>query len=141
MFFFSRFRPNPYTRMCVSTIGSYSTLGKIVKKHGKTQVESWVLGFSLIFDFSVYLKNSSRITFPPSGGGPCSRSLRCSKEQGGRPGGRAVRANTGPGTKSQGPRSCWTGAWGGMALGRGGGIYIVIYIYIYPNIQEISVML
>ena len=66
--------------MCVSTIGSYSTFGKIVKKHGKTQVESWVFGFSLIFDFSVYLKNSSRITFPPSGGGPCSRSLRCSKE-------------------------------------------------------------
>ena len=27
--------------------------------HGKTQVESWVWGFSLIFDFSVYLKNSS----------------------------------------------------------------------------------
>ena len=24
--------------MCVSTIGSYSTLGKIVKKYGKTQV-------------------------------------------------------------------------------------------------------
>ena len=37
---------------------------------GKSQVESWVLGFSLIFDFSVYLKNSSRITFPTSGGGP-----------------------------------------------------------------------
>ena len=74
--------------MCVSTIGSYSTFGKIVKKHGKTQVESLFLGFSLIFDFSVYLKNSSRITFPPSGGGPCSRSLWCSKELGGRPGGR-----------------------------------------------------
>ena len=57
-------------------------------KYGKTQIESWVFGFSLIFDFSVYLKNSSRITFPPSGGGPCSRSLRCSKEQGGRAGGR-----------------------------------------------------
>ena len=56
-----------------------STSGKIMKNHGKAQVESWVWGFSLIFDFSVYLKNSSRITFPSSGGGPCSRSLRCQK--------------------------------------------------------------
>ena len=32
--------------MCVSTIGSYSTFGKNVKKHGKTQVESWVFGLS-----------------------------------------------------------------------------------------------
>ena len=85
--FFCCFRPNPYTRMCVSTIGSYSFFCKIVKTHGKSQVESWIFGFSLIFDLSVYLKNSSRVTFPPSGGGPCSRSSRCSKEQGGRPGG------------------------------------------------------
>ena len=70
--FFFLFSAEPYTRMCVSTVGSYSTFGNIVKKYGKTQVESWVSGFSLIFDFSVYLKNSSRITFPPSGGGPCS---------------------------------------------------------------------
>ena len=75
--------------MCVSTIGSYSTFGKTVNKHDKTQVESWVFGFSLIFDFPVYLKNSSRITFPPSGGGPCSRSLIKVLEGTGRPAGRA----------------------------------------------------
>ena len=48
------FRPNPYTRMCVSTIGSYSTFAKNVKTHGKSLVESCVFGFSLIFDSSVY---------------------------------------------------------------------------------------
>ena len=37
--FFTCVRLNRYTRMCVSTIGSYSTFGKIAKKHGKTQVE------------------------------------------------------------------------------------------------------
>ena len=41
-----------------------------MKNHGKSQVESWVLGFSLIFDLSVYFMNSSRITFALSGGGP-----------------------------------------------------------------------
>ena len=35
------------------------------ENHCKSQVESWVFGFSLIFDFSVYLSDSSRITFPP----------------------------------------------------------------------------
>ena len=76
---FSCFRPNPYTRMCVSTIGSYSFFGKKVKTHGKTHVEPCVFGFSQILYFSVDLDNSSRITFPPSGGGSCSRSLRCQK--------------------------------------------------------------
>ena len=32
-------RPNPYTRMCVSTIGPFSLVDKIMKNHGKTQVE------------------------------------------------------------------------------------------------------
>ena len=67
---FSGFRLNPYTRICVSTIGSYSTFCTQMQSHGKSPVESWVWGFSPIFDFSVYLKKSSRITFPPSGGGP-----------------------------------------------------------------------
>ena len=70
LYFCCCFRPNPYIRMCVSTIGSHSTFGKNVKHHGKSQVESWVLGFSLIFELSVFLKNSSRIIFPPSAGGP-----------------------------------------------------------------------
>ena len=63
--FFLRFRPNPYTIMCLSTIGSYFTFSKKHEICGKSQIESWVGGFSLIFDFSVYLESSSRITFPP----------------------------------------------------------------------------
>ena len=65
--------------MCVSTIGSYSTLGTKVKIYGKSQFESWVFGFSLIFDFSVYLKNSSRITFHPLGWGTMFQVLKVSE--------------------------------------------------------------
>ena len=50
---FHCFSPNPYTRMCVLTIESLSLFREIVKNHGKLQVGSWFLGFSLIFDFSV----------------------------------------------------------------------------------------
>ena len=49
------------------------------ENHGKLQVVSWFLGFSLIFDFSVYFNYWSRITF--WGWGTTSRFLRCSKEQ------------------------------------------------------------
>ena len=48
------FLPNPYTRMCVSTIGSFSLFREIVKHHCETPVESWFFGISLIWDFSVY---------------------------------------------------------------------------------------
>ena len=50
--------------MCASTIESYSTFGKNVKVCGKTQVESWVFGFSLISDYFVYLIDLSLVTFP-----------------------------------------------------------------------------
>ena len=52
--FFVRFLPNPYTRMCVLTIGSFSLLGNKMKNHCKLQIRSWFFGFPLIFDFSVY---------------------------------------------------------------------------------------
>ena len=55
--------------MCVSTLGSSSLFGKIVKhnmvNHRNTNVFFW---FSLIFVFSLYLPNSSLIAFyPPPG--------------------------------------------------------------------------
>ena len=86
------FEPNPYTRMCVSTLGSSSTFGNKVKKHGKSLVKAWFLGFSLISVFSVYLPNLSLVTVPPhppgprgvsGGGGP----RRCGRPRplGGRP--------------------------------------------------------
>ena len=49
---FSLFLPNPYTRMCISTIESLSLFREIVKNHGELLVRSWFWGFSLIFDFS-----------------------------------------------------------------------------------------
>ena len=54
--------------MFVLTIGSFLLVGSKMKDRGKTQVESWLLDFSLIFDFSVYLDYLSRITV--GGGGP-----------------------------------------------------------------------
>ena len=60
---FPCFRPNPYTRMCASTIGSFSLFRNILKQHCKTQVESWFGFFFLIWDFSVYFNYLSRITF------------------------------------------------------------------------------
>ena len=56
------FPPNPYTGMCVSTTGSFALFGTKVKQHGKTSVESWFFGSSLISDFSVHFNYSSRIT-------------------------------------------------------------------------------
>ena len=41
------FQPNPYTRMCVSTLGSFATLGKQVKTYDKSKVESGFVGFSV----------------------------------------------------------------------------------------------
>ena len=73
--FFLCFRPNSYTRMCVSTIGSFSLFGKTLEHHGKTLVESWFCGHSLILDVFVYFDYSSRITF--WGWGTTSRSSRC----------------------------------------------------------------
>ena len=55
---FSLFSPNPYTRMCVSTIESLSLFREIVKNHCNLPVKSWFFGFSLIFDFSVYFNYS-----------------------------------------------------------------------------------
>ena len=55
---FHCFLPNPYTRICVSTIESLSLFCEIVKNHGKLPVRSWVFGFSLIFDFSAYFNYS-----------------------------------------------------------------------------------
>ena len=49
---------NPYTRMCVSTIGSLSLFRKIMRNHCETPVESWFAFISLIFDFSVYFNYS-----------------------------------------------------------------------------------
>ena len=54
--------------MCVLTIGSFSLVCKVVKIMVNTRVASWFVGFSLIWDFSVYFNYSSRITF--WGGGP-----------------------------------------------------------------------
>ena len=65
--------------MCVSTIESYSTLGRKVKANYKSQVVSWVFGFALVLNFSVYLKNSSRITFPPLGWGTMLQVLKVSE--------------------------------------------------------------
>ena len=48
------FLQKPYTIMCVLTIGSLSLFRKIVKNHGKSQVKSWLLGFSLIFEMPIY---------------------------------------------------------------------------------------
>ena len=75
------FQPNPYTRMCVSTIGSFSLLRNKMKDHGKTLVEFcfffWVLSDLYL---SVYFNCLSRITYfhfffwggalPPSPPGP-----------------------------------------------------------------------
>ena len=47
------------------------------ENHGKTQVDFWFVGFSLIWDFSVYFNYLSRITF--GGWGTNSRSLKCLK--------------------------------------------------------------
>ena len=55
---FPQFRPNPYTRMCVLTIGSLSRFRKIVTNHCNTPVTSWVFWNSLIWDFSVYFEYS-----------------------------------------------------------------------------------
>ena len=52
---FSWFLPNPYTRMCVSTIGSFPLFVKQIKHHCKLQVGSWFFGFSLIFDLSLLI--------------------------------------------------------------------------------------
>ena len=52
--------------------------GKIMKQHGKTLVESWFVGLSLILDLSVSFSYLSRIHF--GGWGTSSRSLRCLKE-------------------------------------------------------------
>ena len=76
---FLRFRPSPYTRMCESTIGSFSLFGKIFKNPGKTQIRSWFFGTPWNLGFSVYFDYLSRITF--WGWGTTSRSLRCSNEQ------------------------------------------------------------
>ena len=52
--FVSLFLPSPYTRMCVSTIGSFSHFLYKKKTQCKTRVEFWFWVFSRIFDFSVY---------------------------------------------------------------------------------------
>ena len=82
------FRPNPYTRMLVSTLGSSLFFCTNVTNPGKSPVESWFSWFSLICVFSVYLSNLSLVTFAPSpgphgGGGP----RRCGRPRplGGRP--------------------------------------------------------
>ena len=41
------FRLNPYTRMCVSTLGSCSLFVKKVNKYGNTLVASWICSLSL----------------------------------------------------------------------------------------------
>ena len=48
--------------MCVSTIGSFSLVGKKVKHNCKLPVTSWFVGFSLILDFPVYFDYLTRIT-------------------------------------------------------------------------------
>ena len=69
---FQCFRPNPYTRMGVLTIGAFSFFCKIVKTHCKTKVEPWICGFPLIWESSLYFNYLSRITF--GGWGPPSRA-------------------------------------------------------------------
>ena len=87
---FPRFRLNPYTRMCVSSIGSSSTFCKNVKSHRKSQVESLFFWFSLIVVFFVFVFNLSLVTFPsppgPHGGGG-GDPRRCGRPRplGGRP--------------------------------------------------------
>ena len=87
---FPLFRSDPYTRMCVSTLGSSSTFGKQMNNHSKSQVESWFWGFSVVFVFSVYLSKLSLVTFPPRGphGGCDGGPRRCGRPRpmGGRPG-------------------------------------------------------
>ena len=67
------FRPNPCTRMCVSTIGSFSLFRKKQKYWYKVR-RILFFGFFLIWDFSVYFDYLSRITLwgwgTPSPPGP-----------------------------------------------------------------------
>ena len=91
--FFSCFRPNPYTRMCVSTIGWYSTFGKNMKKHSKSPVESWVFGFSLIFDFLGLFEEFIEDNISPLGWGTMFQVLK-------------VLEGTGPPHTATSPRSC-----------------------------------
>ena len=44
---FPCFQPNPYTRMCVLTVGSFNCFGKQMQYHEKTIVECCFGGFSL----------------------------------------------------------------------------------------------
>ena len=71
------FRPNPYTRMCVSTIGSFSRFGQLVNTYGQTLVESCFLLVSLILDSFVHFIYSLRITVWRWG--TTSGSFRCSE--------------------------------------------------------------
>ena len=67
----------------VSTLGSSSCFGQKLKTHCKSHVESWVWGFSLIFVFSVYLRDSSLVTFPLSPPSPPGPTAAAAVAQGG----------------------------------------------------------
>ena len=71
---FPCFRPNPYTRMCVSTIGSFSLVRKKMKTHGETPVESCFVfvfsafGFLCLFELFIednFLGEGGRPPSPP----------------------------------------------------------------------------
>ena len=65
---FPYFLPNPYTIMCVLTIGSSSLFRKIVRTHGQLQLRSWFFGCYLISDFLFILIIYKRNCFgdPPT---------------------------------------------------------------------------
>ena len=63
---FSLFLSNPYTRMCVSTMGSLSCFYRKMKKHRKIQVASGCFGFCLTFDLSVFYYTGNNFGDPPS---------------------------------------------------------------------------
>ena len=72
---FPLFPRNAYTKMCVSTLGSFQVFGKKVKIHGKSQVKPWFLRISLISVFSLYFNNFSLITFPTPPPGPTAAAV------------------------------------------------------------------